>query len=58
VIEGTDYFQRFVVIEFPTFEKALTCVKSDRYQQAAEHRRHGAGDAQIVILDQGDATKR
>jgi uncharacterized protein (DUF1330 family) len=51
MMEGPDYFQRFVVVEFPTFEDAVACFESDEYQSAAEHRRDGSGEVETVILD-------
>src|ERR1051325_9123347 len=57
-MEGPEYFARHVVIEFPTFEKALECCESEEYRAAAEHRRrNGVGEVQNVIVDAGDATK-
>ena len=50
-MEGPDYFERFVVIEFPTFEEAVACFESDAYQKAAVHRRDGSGEVETVILD-------
>jgi len=51
IMEGPDYFERFVVIEFPSFEEAVACFESDAYQQAAIHRRDGSGEVETVILD-------
>jgi len=56
IMEGPDKFHRFVVIEFPTFEQAVGCFQSDAYQQAASHRRKGAGEVENVIVEGGDAT--
>ena len=57
-MEGPEYFPRHVVIEFPTFEKAVECFESKEYREAAEHRRrNGVGEVQNVIVDAGDATK-
>jgi len=38
IMEGPEHFERFVIIEFPTFE-------------AAVHRRDGSGEVETVILD-------
>ena len=58
VMEGPDYFQRFVVIEFPTFEAGVTCFRSQEYDDAARHRReNGAGEVQTIILEAGEFTK-
>ena len=58
VMEGPHKFHRFVVVEFPTFEQALVCFKSPEYQAAAAHRRNGAGEVEITIVEGGDATPR
>ena len=31
IMEGPDKFQRFIVIEFPTFEQAVACFNSQEY---------------------------
>ena len=51
IMEGPEYFERFVVIEFPTYEAAVSCFESDDYQKAAVHRRDGSGEVETVILD-------
>jgi uncharacterized protein (DUF1330 family) len=57
IMEGPDYFQRFIVIEFPTFEAGVACFRSDEYQAAAAYRRaNGAGEVQTVMVGSGDAT--
>ena len=56
IMEGPDTFQRFVVIEFETFEKAVACFESTEYQMAAAFRRAGGGVVENVIVDGGDAT--
>ena len=58
IMEGTDKFTRFVVIEFDTFEQAVKCNQSPEYQAAAAFRRApGAGEVDQIIVDGGDATK-
>ena len=57
VMEGTDQFHRFVVIEFPTLEQAAACFDSPGYQEAAAFRRNGGGLVEIAIVESGDATK-
>jgi len=57
VMEGPQKFQRFVVIEFPTFERGIACFTSDEYNQAAAFRRAGAGEVETVIAEAGDATR-
>lgn len=58
VMEGPEFFERFVVIEFPTFEDGVSCFRSAEYDDAARHRREsGAGEVQTVILEAGEFTK-
>ena len=57
IMEGPHKFQRFVVIEFPTFEQGVACFNSPEYQAAAAFRRNGAGEVENVIVDGGDATR-
>ena len=58
LMEGPDKFQRFVVIEFPTFDQAVACFTSPEYEEAAAFRRSGgAGEVETVIVEGGDATK-
>ena len=56
-MEGTEKFQRFVVIEFPTLEQGIACFSSDEYNKAAAFRRSGAGEVEIVMLDGLEAAK-
>ena len=58
IMEGPDTFQRFVVIEFPTFEQAVACFESEEYQEAAAYRKAGGGIVENVIVEGGDATRR
>ena len=58
VLEGPEKFGRFVVIEFPSLEQAVACHRSPEYQAAAVHRRDGAGEVELVIVEGGDATPR
>jgi uncharacterized protein (DUF1330 family) len=58
IMEGPDTFQRFVVIEFPTFEQAVACFESKEYQEAAALRKAGGGIVENVIVEGGDATPR
>ena len=57
IMEGPDKFQRFVVIEFPTFDQAVACFTSPEYEEAAAFRRSGAGEVETIIVEGGDATK-
>ena len=57
IMEGPQKFQRFVVIEFPTFEQGVACFTSPEYDRAAAFRRAGAGEVETVIVEGGDATR-
>ena len=51
ILEGGEQFQRFVVIEFPSFEEAVACYDSPEYVEAAAHRRKdGASELEIAIV--------
>ena len=54
IMEGPDKFQRFVVIEFPTFEQGVACFTSPEYDQAAAFRRKGAGEVETIMVEGGD----
>jgi uncharacterized protein (DUF1330 family) len=58
IMEGPEKFQRFVVIEFPSFEQGVACFTSDEYNRAAVFRRNGAGEVETVIVEGGEATPR
>ncbi len=51
IMEGPEYFNRFIVVEFPTMEDAVACFESDEYKEAAAHRRDGSGEVENVIVD-------
>jgi len=51
VLEGTDKFHRFVIVEFPSFEMAQACHDSPEYTAAAAHRRGGAGENDLIIVE-------
>jgi uncharacterized protein (DUF1330 family) len=51
IMEGPDTFQRFVVIEFPTFEQGVACFTSAEYKKAAAFRQKGAGEVEIVMIE-------
>ena len=55
-MEGSLYYQRHVIIEFPTYEDAVACHQSPEYQDARLFRLNGVGDNELVIVDGGDAT--
>ena len=56
IMEGTDRFHRFVVIEFPRLEDGVACFHSPEYREAAAFRRAGAGEVELVMVEGGDAT--
>jgi uncharacterized protein (DUF1330 family) len=56
IMEGPHKFQRFVVIEFPTFEQGVACFTSPEYDQAAAFRRSGAGEVETIMVAGGDPT--
>ena len=47
--EGSD-FGRHVVVEFPSYETALNCYRSDAYQTALKHRR-AASTGHFAIVE-------
>jgi uncharacterized protein (DUF1330 family) len=57
IMEGPQKFQRFVVIEFPTFEQGVACFTSQDYDEAAAFRRNGAGEVETIMVEGGEATK-
>lgn len=54
IMEGTDKFHRFIVIEFPDLETAVAAYNSPEYQQAKQHR-DGAGEVEIVMVEEGSS---
>jgi uncharacterized protein (DUF1330 family) len=57
ILEGPEKFGRFVVVEFPSLEKAVECHQSAEYQEAAAFRKDGGGEVELVIVEGGEATK-
>jgi uncharacterized protein (DUF1330 family) len=52
ILEGPEKFHRFVVIEFPSFEKTVCCHESPEYLEAAAHRqKDGASELEIVVVE-------
>jgi uncharacterized protein (DUF1330 family) len=52
ILEGPEKFHRFIVIEFPSLEKAVACHESPEYLEAAAHRKKdGASELEIVIVE-------
>ena len=57
VLEGTDQFHRFVIIEFPSLEEGERCWSSKEYQKASSFRKNGSGVVDLILVESGDATK-
>jgi len=51
IMEGSQKFERFVVIEFPSLEQGIACFNSDEYKNAAAFRRGGAGEVEIIMVE-------
>jgi uncharacterized protein (DUF1330 family) len=51
IMEGPHTFERFVVIEFPTFEQGVACFTSEEYKKAGAFRRNGAGEVEVVMVE-------
>ena len=56
-LEGPDRFDRFVLIEFDTMADVKRCFESPEYIEAAEFRRHGAGENEFTIIGGGEHTR-
>ena len=56
ILEGPADFERHVIIEFPSMERAEACFSSPEYRKAAAFRRDGAGVNELVIVESGDTT--
>src|ERR1700752_1234394 len=51
ILEGPEKFHRFIVIEFPSLEKAVACHESPQYLEAAAHpKKDAAGKLSIGNL--------
>ena len=57
ILEGTDKFHRFVVIEFPSLKHGEECWISEDYKNASFHRKNGAGEVDLILIEEGNATK-
>src|SRR3979490_1991158 len=58
-LEGPEKFNRFVVIEFPTFEQGVACFNSEEYKEAAAFRRRNkAGENELVMIDAGEGAPK
>src|ERR1700745_3946494 len=51
IMEGPETFQRFVGIEFSTFEQGGAVFTSDEDKNAAPFRRNGAGQVEVVVIE-------
>jgi len=51
ILEGTDKFERFIVIEFASIDKGEACFNSDEYKAAAANRRDGAGEVDLILVE-------
>ena len=52
ILEGPEKFHRSIVIEFPSFEEAVSCHQSPEYLEAAARRKKdGASELDVVIVD-------
>jgi uncharacterized protein (DUF1330 family) len=52
ILEGPEKFRRFIVIEFPSLERAVACHGSPEYRDAAAHRKKdGASELELVIVE-------
>lgn len=49
-MEGRATPQRSVVIEFPSYEQAVACYRSEQYQEACKHRQDVA-KAEVIIVE-------
>ena len=54
IMAGPEYFQRYVVIQFPTFEQGVACFESPEYQAASVFRKAG-GEVETVIVQGSEA---
>ncbi len=55
-LEGSDQFERFVIIEFSPMDAARRYFNSAEYQEAASFRRNGAAENELTIAEAGDLT--
>jgi len=54
-LEGAEKFNRFIVIEFPSFQQGVACFNSREYQEAAAFRRRNkAGENELVMVEAGE----
>jgi len=59
ILEGTERFNRYVVIEFPSFEEGVACFNSQEYREAAAFRRRNkAGENELVMVEAGEGAPK
>ncbi len=51
ILEGPETFERNIVVEFPSLEKAMACHQSPEYQEARKYRLSGVGQNELVIVE-------
>ena len=52
ILEGPEKFHRFVLIEFPSLEEAISCHESPEYLETAAHRtKDSASELGVVIVE-------
>jgi uncharacterized protein (DUF1330 family) len=56
ILEGTDKYHRFIVVEFASLDQAEACWASEAYQNAASNRKNGGGDVELILVDGGEGT--
>ena len=57
IMEGPQKFQRFVVIEFPTFEQGVACFTSDEYKKPPHSAAMAPARSRPSSSKGGEATK-
>ena len=57
ILEGTNKFHRLLVIEFLSLKHGEDCWSSEDYKNASFHRKNGAGEVDLILVEEGDATK-
>jgi len=58
-LEGPEKFNRFIVIEFPTFEQGVACFNSAEYKEAAAfRRRNNVGENELVMVEAGEGVPK
>ena len=58
-LEGPEKFNRFIVIEFPTFEQGVACFDSQEYREAAAfRRRNDVGENELVMVEAGEGAPK